>query len=819
MNVLPVNSIRGWANMQILRNVRTVLVQAIVFAASAFIVIPAGSVVAQDSSNPKANSRKVTELAEKLGSKDLEKKRNAAYSLARLGADALPALKALIKTIESERDSQVWVQSATAIARIGPDAKDAINALVDSLGERDEQRRYRAAFALGRIGVAAVPELKKALKSRSTDKRAAAALSLGWIGAAGSDAVPNLVDLLSDTDVQVRDNASSTLEKIGQPARKALLEAVVAKTDRSSAAIRILSRIGVLDDSARGVIESAMGSDDVDMRAAAMSAALRTPSQDFLEIEALLRRVLTDPVEQVRTVGLLELRRRNSTTAAKSGPLLEELLDSERTEVVQTAARGLGILGEAAESSVPKLIELMQAQTDDDPTIMRAVARIGPVAVPYLLQVEESSAASSSEPSNGLIEKSLAEIGPLATQALVAAMGHDHENVRLRAIRSLGRMDGLQADTFASIVMRLADPDARIRAAAAESLGLASELLKRDNEAFLTLAKSAQDSEPAVRRAAVVSMSAASSKGVRQIILGKAVKAALVDSDSSVRTGGLLAMTRSPEIAARFVDQIVKCLEDDHVDVRVSAAGALAKLDEEKLKENKSADSLATSLVSAMADPSDAVKSQAAEAVGATKAVNDKTVAALCNLMSSSNPTVIRPAISALANLRSKSPPVVAGLLKLNGHPNAAVRAAVADALPKLVEDKQLVVQPLLLLVKDSDWDVRREAAHSLGDLGHAAVSAVPTLFELLKVDDDQDFARNALKEIDTADGTAVPVLIDGLKSGDRRRVYYAVFLLTKVGPDAKDALPQLAATRKETDSGRLRGMIDKAVEAIGKGK
>ena len=77
-----------------------------------------------------------------------------------------------------------------------------------------------------------------------------------------------------------------------------------------------------------------------------------------------------------------------------------------------------------------------------------------------------------------------------------------------------------------------------------------------------------------------------------------------------------------------------------------------------------------------------------------------------------------------------------------------------------------------------------------LGELGSQAKSAVPVLFKMLDSEQDQDAARGALRSMDDAGPEAVDVLIEGLESDDRRRRYYAMFLLGKIGPAAKDAVP-----------------------------
>ena len=64
----------------------------------------------------------VTGLIEELASSDAQKRRNAAYELNQLGAEAVDALPALMKALDDD-DEQVFFNAASAIARIGPAAE------------------------------------------------------------------------------------------------------------------------------------------------------------------------------------------------------------------------------------------------------------------------------------------------------------------------------------------------------------------------------------------------------------------------------------------------------------------------------------------------------------------------------------------------------------------------------------------------------------------------------------------------------------------------------------------------------------------------
>ena len=128
----------------------------------------------------------VATLAQELGAPNVTVRRDAAYALDRLGAGAKDAVPALVRALD-DSDKQVWSFAISALANIGPDAKDAIPALIDGFGSRRSrgrdrrQAQTRAAFALSRIGAAAMPALIEALRSDDNGVRAGAAKALASV--------------------------------------------------------------------------------------------------------------------------------------------------------------------------------------------------------------------------------------------------------------------------------------------------------------------------------------------------------------------------------------------------------------------------------------------------------------------------------------------------------------------------------------------------------------------------------------------------------------------------------------------------------------
>jgi vesicle coat complex subunit len=87
-------------------------------------------------------------------------------------------------------------------------------------------------------------------------------------------------------------------------------------------------------------------------------------------------------------------------------------------------------------------------------------------------------------------------------------------------------------------------------------------------------------------------------------------------------------------------------------------------------------------------------------------------------------------------------------------------------SVEKLEGYKELAVEPLIMALKDKEWDVRTMAAYALGNIGPKAEKAVPALIETLKDKEQQvrDNAAWALGKIGPKAEKAVPALIEALK-------------------------------------------------------
>ncbi|WP_236143100.1 HEAT repeat domain-containing protein [Nostoc sp. CMAA1605] len=370
--------------------------------------------------------------------------------------------------------------------------KTAVDRLIELLKDSEYNVRHRAAFTLGKIGAeVAIPSLLELLKDSESIVRSFAAFALGKIGA--EVAIPNLLELLKDSESIVRSCATFALGEIGAAAIPSLLELLKDSESivRSSAAFA-LSKIGA--DAIPSLLELLKDS------------------------ESIVRSSAANALGQIGAV------------AAISGLL--ELLKDSKPNVRSSAANALGQIG--AEVAIPHLIELIKdSESDVRSSAASALGKIGAeVAIPHLIELikdSESDVRSSAASALGKID---AEV---AIPHLIELIKDSESDVRSSAASALGKIDAEVA--IPHLIELIKDSESDVRSSAASALG------KIDAEVAIPgLLELLKDSKPNVRSSAA---------------------SALGKIDAEVAIPGLLEL-----------------LKDSKPNVRSSAAGALKKIDE-----------------------------------------------------------------------------------------------------------------------------------------------------------------------------------------------------------------------------------------------
>ncbi len=481
------------------------------------------------------------------------------------------------------------------------------------------------------------------------------------------------------------------------------------------------------------------------------------------------------------------------------------LQDDDR-RVQEAAVTALIASGQAASQVVPQLTELLKAPESRSAAAI-ALGRLGPAAAPAadalvdaLLEVDSGRSAGDELDLDRQQE----------IQTLVAAIGR----VGSAAAGPLLRQLTEQADPPPSIsealgaigrqaapplIEALQDPRPSLRAGAARALGGMSGLDEEQRRPLLALL---QDSDADVRSAAIMAL--ASGEGLAD--LREQLQQSAVDKDPRVRRAAMQALAR--DTAPARWETIRQGLQDDDAQVRkiaVTTAGQQAEWVREA----------AETLIALMSDTDASVRAAAAVALSSDEETARKASGRFAELLEDSDPTVLSAALRALGAAGKQEHAPLELVAQLVRHPEAEVRSAAVEAAALMYTAPAPLVELLTRSLNDQEWSVRKTATAALGRQGASAVNAVPALWELLESDQDREGARAALREIDTAPPAAAPLLKKALYDDDRRLRFFAVYLLGKIGPPAKDVLPDLKKLLDGDQSDRFRDFVKKTIDSI----
>ena len=127
-------------------------------------------------------------------------------------------------------------------------------------------------------------------------------------------------------------------------------------------------------------------------------------------------------------------------------------------------------------------------------------------------------------------------------------------------------------------------------------------------------------------------------------------------------------------------------------------------------------------------------------------------------------------------------------------------------------------VPALIAALEDARENVRAAAVYALGEMGPRAASAVDALIQVL-ADDSEDVRRHAtsaLGMIKVPVSKTVPALVRILEDPENTDLaFFAAQALTRIGPDATEAVPALQAALL-SESAYVRGFASEALSRIG---
>ncbi len=439
-----------------------------------------------------------------------------------------------IRSAQSSAGSlDVRVAAFEALGRIGSDG--AIRALIGALSKDDPSlSRSPVRLALVSAGKPVISQLVAVLSgSPSSSTAAGAALVLGALHAkegldptvramqrgalplvhglralamlGSTDALPAVLELLSDTDPAVRREAIRAASELLDPVRpdgravdpaRAMLLDVATPNDEKVSLVRLLGRTG--SPRAQTVLVSLAGSKSRSLRLSVLEA-LGASGTLGPEVENVLLQALDDESPEVRLASASSLARGGGMAVA--GKLLERLSVAAEQDRGALSLALAGALSRSTDASLAERVAKILPSTPDSARdgLFEGLGRMrGDASAKVLRQFALSSIDDRRKVAEALGGH------PEASTMLVSMLGDADPSVRANAVWSLGAVG--KRDAVAPLLKLLADPDVAVAGNAAAALGriAVKESAGADIRSALCLALT--DGRPYVRANALISL-------------------------------------------------------------------------------------------------------------------------------------------------------------------------------------------------------------------------------------------------------------------------------------------------------------------------
>lgn len=321
-----------------------------------------------------------------------------------------------------------------------------------------------------------------------------------------------------------------------------------------------------------------------------------------------------------------------------------------------------------------------------------------------------------------------------------------------------------QAELLAQVVPTLADESEKVKRQFVDFL---EDIGKPGTAALIAMLKdpSVQIRQKAADRlGAIGERERKAKRNVDAIAIGLA--AALNDPSDKVFREALQELgdvrPTSPESIAVVVPALTAVQTRGSSGTRSDVLDVLGGIGESLAKNGGSTDSIRDALIASLTDKSASVRTNAIEELSDIRAASSETFSALTNALADESKSVRNRAEDELIQLGKGAATTAVPILSnaLGNSTSPVTRGHIVDVLGAIGEkgkttenSEAMIVQTLLVALRDSDANVRRNAADELGEMRATSPDVLPALTNALKDTSKKvrDAAQKAIRRIEGA--------------------------------------------------------------------
>ena len=754
--------------------------------------------------------------------------RNALYDAAKAKRH-YPEILGLLKNPNTE----IRHMAVSYIGDFGPEAASAVQELGELLSDKDSG--CAAAYSLGKIGQAGLPELVKASAQPGLFARDCTISTLGEFGPQAAVAVPGLIKALSDSNISVRRETVRTLGKIGPKAGTAVPELEKLVRDRELG-FYVFESLGKIGEAATPTLVKYLSDKDSGLRnnaAHGLGIGKLTPLEALPALANMFRRWDTRGYAEA---ALANYTGEASAIATELHTILIYNHDWNGWDDYPNAAAAVGNI---YANNDPERLKLILKESDP---IYRACAvyalqkhKINPEE--YIQNIapliNDSDPAVRKAVAYALrgFGKQLKSVVPVLLQALK----DPSMNVRESAIESIKYAGGNEKEVAAAVADALFSPSDAVRQEAVgyllrpevqsgeiwpQLMRLAHEASKEDKRvayeliskinfstnaaaAFSELLNSCEGSD--CKTAALYALG---NIGPEAKVAEETIGRLISDQSPEIRLAALIALrTIGPKSPKPFLE----ALKTGDSNIRTSAAIVLGEgifKDEE----------IVAALMEHVKDPDVNARVEAIVSLGNWGEKGALAVPALAEVLADDSEVgrgtdhftshVREYVMEALGNIGVKSAPATPAMIKTLNNYSDTMATNMINAIEKIGP----AALPYLIEGLKSSNNHRGTIVVAIAYVGPEAAAALPEMEKVLS-DPDEKVRNNTIQALGMMKAPAVPVLIKALNSKYIDVIEQAAEELGNIGPEAKDAVPEL----KKAMNSKYAFARAKAVVALGK--